>query len=68
MSDNRQYFNILKKKQYISIINSKEYKMLLSQMCRKISNEAKNALNEATIENCFECELFAFFRNVFEPL
>ncbi len=37
-------------------------------MCRKISNEAKNALNEATIENCFECELFAFFRNVFEPL
>ena len=27
MSDNRQYFNILKKKQYISIINSKEYKI-----------------------------------------
>lgn len=68
MLNDRQYFDVLKEKQYISIIKSKEYKILLNKMCHRISNKAKTALNEATIESYFECELFAFFRNIFEPL
>lgn len=68
MLNDRQYLDVLKEKQYISIIKSKEYKILLNKMCHRISNKAKTALNEATIESYFECELFAFFRNIFEPL
>lgn len=68
MAESKQYMNVLKQKQYIAIVNSKEYKALLKDMCRRISNKAKTAPNEATIESYFDCELFAFFRDVFEPL
>lgn len=68
MAESKQYMNVLKQKQYIAIVNSKEYKALLKDMCRRISNKAKTAPNEAAIESYFDCELFAFFRDVFEPL
>lgn len=58
----------LKEKQYSAIIHSKEYKHLLKEMCDRITNKSKIAPNEATIENYFDCEFFAFFREVFEPL
>lgn len=64
----KDYIDILKNKQYTAIVNSKEYKDLLKNMCRRISNKAKVAPNEATIESYFDCELFAFFRDIFEPL
>lgn len=68
MPINNEYIDILKEKQYIAIINSKEYKILLEDMCNRISQKARTALNEATIESYFECELFAFFHNIFGPL
>ncbi len=68
MDKYKEYSDILKRKQYTAIINSKEYQLLLKEMCRRISKKAKVAPNEATIESYFDCELFAFFRNVFEPL
>ena len=68
MAENKQYIDVLKQKQYIAIVNSKEYKSLLKDMCRRIANKAKTAPNEATIESYFDCELFAFFRDIFEPL
>lgn len=68
MAKNNEYIDILKQKQYVAIINSKEYKTLLKEMCCRISQKAKVAPNEATIESYFDCELFAFFRDVFEPL
>ena len=68
MAINKQYTDVLKQKQYIAIVNSKEYKLLLNEMCHRISNKAKMAPNEATIENYFDCELFSFFRDIFEPL
>ena len=37
-------------------------------MCKKIVTKSKSAPNEATIESYFDCELFSFFRSVFEPL
>jgi hypothetical protein len=58
----------LNEKQYLAIIKSPEYKQLLTQMCQRIVSVAASAPNEATIENYFDCELFAFFRDVFEPL
>lgn len=60
--------NSLKQKQYLTIINSNEYKKLLTEMCKRIVNKSKTAANEATIENYFDCELFAFFKEIFEPL
>lgn len=60
--------NVLKEKQYSAIIHSREYRQLLSEMCKRIVNKSKIAPNEATIENYFDCELFAFFRSIFEPL
>lgn len=68
MAKNKEYIDVLKRKQYIAIVNSEEYKTLLKEMCRRIWNKAKTAPNEATIESYFDCELFAFFRDVFEPL
>lgn len=68
MTKNKQYIDVLKQKQYIAIVNSKEYKSLLNDMCRRIANKAKTAPNEATIESYFDCEIFAFFRDIFEPL
>lgn len=68
MAKSKEYIDILKQKQYTAIVNSKEYKFLLKEMCRRISKKAKIAPNEATIESYFDCELFAFFRDVFEPL
>ena len=65
---NNEYIEALKKKQYIAIIHSKEYKNLLKDMSRRISDKAQRAPNEATIENYFDCELFALFRTLFEPL
>lgn len=68
MAKNNGYIDILKQKQYIAIINSSEYKSLLKDMCSRISIKAKTAPNEATIESYFDCEFFAFFRDVFQPL
>ncbi|MEE1126403.1 MAG: N-6 DNA methylase [Acutalibacteraceae bacterium] len=68
MAEIKQYIDILKQKQYIAIVNSKEYKALLKDMSQRISNKAKTAPNEATIESYFDCELFAFFRDIFKPL
>lgn len=58
----------LKQKQYNAIIHSKEYQTLLNEMGRRIVNKSTSAPNEATVENYFDCELFAFFREVFSPL
>ena len=58
----------IKQKQLTAIIHSHEYKEYLTGMCRRIINKAKAAPNEATIESYFDCELFAFFREVFVPL
>ncbi len=58
----------LRNKQYIAILNSDEYKFLLTSIAQRITLQAKRAVNEATIENYFDCELFAFFKDVFEPL
>lgn len=58
----------LKQKQYTAIVHSQEYRSLLSAMCKRISKKAKVSPNEATIESYFDCELFAFFREVFVPL
>lgn len=67
MSEN-QILSALKEKQYTAIVHSTEYNTLLSEMCKRIVNKSKSAPNEATIENYFDCELFAFFRQVFVPL
>ena len=58
----------LKKQQYNAIIHSKEYKTLLNEMSRRIISQSSAAPNEATVESYFDCELFAFFREVFSPL
>lgn len=52
---------------YIPIIKSKEYRNALIEMAKRITMAAKKAPNEATIESRFDCELFAFFREQFEP-
>ena len=53
---------------YIAIIKSDEYKNKLKKMAKDIKNASKVAPNEATIESRFDCELFAFFKDMFEPL
>lgn len=58
----------LKKLQYNAIIHSREYRNLLHDMSIRIANRAAAAPNEATVENYFDCEFFAFFREVFGPL
>ena len=58
----------LRSQQYIAILNSNEYKKLLTDIAKRIVLSAKLSANEATIENYFDFELFAFFRDVFEPL
>ena len=68
MADNKNIIESLKQKQYSAIVKSKEYKSLLADMCRRISKKANIAPNEATIESYFDCEFFAFFREIFEPL
>lgn len=68
MAENKTLIKSLKQKQYTAIVKSQEYKQLLTEMSRRISRKARIAPNEATIENYFDCELFAFFRDVFEPL
>ena len=68
MAENKTLIKSLKQKQYTAIVKSQEYRTLLTGMCRRISRKAKIAPNEATIESYFDCELFAFFRDVFEPL
>lgn len=62
------FIDKLKQQQYNAIIRSKEYKELLKEMSKRIINLSTSAPNEATIENYFDCELFAFFREVFSPL
>lgn len=42
--------------------------MLLNDLCKRIIAKSQLAPNEATVENYFDCELFAFFREVFLPL
>ena len=56
------------KASYTSIIKSLEYKESLDKMTVSITNAAKKAPNEATIESRFDMELFAFFKQYFEPL
>lgn len=58
----------LREMQYSAIIHSSDYKAILREMSDCIVKKAKTAPNEATIENYFDCELFAFFRELFEPL
>lgn len=58
----------LRKKQYTAIIKSPEYRTVLTQMSQKITDEAKRAPNEATIEHHFETELSILFRSVFEAI
>ena len=53
---------------YVSIVNSEEYQQRLFEMANSIKNFSKIAPNEATIESRFDCELFAFFKEMFEPL
>ena len=53
---------------YIAIIKSDEYKNKLKKMAQDIKNASKVAPNEATIESRFDGELFAFFKDMFEPL
>lgn len=53
---------------YVSIIKSKEYQQRLVETANSIKNSSKIAPNEATIESRFDCELFAFFKEIFEPL
>lgn len=53
---------------YIAIIKSDEYKNKLKKMAQDIKNASKVAPNEATIESRFDCELFSFFKDMFEPL
>ena len=63
-----QLLKNLNQEQYIAIIKSPNYKQLLAEMCQRISDAAKAAPNEATIESYFDSELFAFFRSKFEPI
>lgn len=65
---NNKIYESLRNKQYNAIINSDEYKILLTEMSKRIIEKSEEAQNEATIENYFDCELFAFFRNIFAPL
>ncbi|NLK26775.1 MAG: N-6 DNA methylase [Clostridiales bacterium] len=58
----------LSEKQYLAIIKSDEYKELLAKMSSQIVHNSKSAPNEATIESYFDCELFHFFKMVFEPI
>ena len=53
---------------YVAIVKSKEYQQRLVEMANSIKNSSKIAPNEATIESRFDCELFAFFKEIFEPL
>lgn len=53
---------------YVSIVKSDKYREALKEMSGRIINASKKAPNEATIESRFDCELFAFFREHFEPL
>lgn len=53
---------------YIAIIKSDEYRRKLKKMAQDIKNASRVAPNEATIESRFDCELFAFFKEMFEPL
>lgn len=50
---------------YVSIVNSEEYQQRLFEMANSIKNFSKIAPNEATIESRFDCELFAFFKEMF---
>ncbi len=68
MINENKIYKTLKDKQYNAIINSTEYKTLLTEISKRITTKSIQAPNEATIENYFDCELFAFFRNVFSPL
>ena len=68
MPETASQLRSLQKKQYIAIIKSEEYKALLKDMCKRIVQKSVNAPNEATIESFFDCELFAFFRQIFVPL
>ena len=68
MINENKIYKTLKDKQYNAIINSVEYKTLLTEISKRIITKSIQAPNEATIENYFDCELFAFFRNVFSPL
>lgn len=53
---------------YVSIVKSTEYQHRLVEMAKSIKTSSKIAPNEATIESRFDCELFAFFKEIFEPL
>ena len=56
---------------YIAIIKSDEYKNKLKKMAKDIvikGAKENNLKNVATIESRFDCELFAFFKDMFEPL
>lgn len=68
VQNNKNILLALKEKQYSAILHSKEYKQLLEEMCNRIKNKSKIAPNEATIESYFDCEFFAFFREVFGQL
>lgn len=62
------YMDALKEKQYTAIIRSNEYKQLLKDVAKRIVKKSLSAENEATIENYFDCELFALFKDIFMPL
>lgn len=57
--------NKISKYNYLDIIKSDNYKNELNNMAKRIINKSRISPNEATIESNFECEFFAFFRNVF---
>lgn len=50
----------------VSIVNSEEYKNGLSKVAKSIRDFSRDAPNEATIESRFDCELFAFFKEIFK--
>ena len=54
--------------EFIKIVKSDEYVNELDKMAESIRDASAKAPNEATIESRFDCELFAFFKNHFEPL
>lgn len=54
--------------EYSAVIKSEEYMAELAAMDKRIKKEAISTPNEATIEGRFDNELFAFFKEYFEPL
>ena len=55
--------NRLKDKLIQTILDSPEFRQLLQSTVNEITNYAKTASNEASVESCFDRELYALLKD-----